>query len=145
MNTETAQDILNQAELIRLPLAVEFRKLDRRTFLTLTGITGGGLILGFSFSAGANPVPPAGANELVPNGFVRIGSDGKITLYAKNPEVGQGVKTSLPMMIAEELDANWADVQIEQAPINEAYYGRSLPAVHNRPRPAGTSAVRRVP
>lgn len=124
MSMETAQDILNQAESIHLPLAIEIRAIDRRTFLKLTGIAGGGLILGFSFNAGANPVPPASANELVPNGFVRIGSDGKITLYAKNPEVGQGVKTSLPMMIAEELDANWADVQIEQAPINEAYYGR---------------------
>ena len=124
MSMETAQDILNQAESIHLPVAIEIRAIDRRTFLKLTGIAGGGLILGFSFNAGANPVLPAGANELVPNGFVRIGSDGKITLYAKNPEVGQGVKTSLPMMIAEELDANWADVQIEQAPINEAYYGR---------------------
>lgn len=124
MNSMTLQDIINEAEMTVTPLALDIRRIDRRTFLKLTGVAGSGLILGFSFKTEANPLGPATTNEFVPSGFVRIATDGKITLYAKNPEVGQGVKTSLPMMIAEELDADWADVQIEQAPINESYYGR---------------------
>ena len=124
MNAITQHDIMNEAEMIAAPLVLDIRQIDRRTFLKLTGVTAGGMILGFSFRAEANPVPPATANEFVPNGFVRIGSDGKITIYAKNPEVGQGVKTSLPMIVAEELDVSWDVVNIVQAPINEAYYGR---------------------
>lgn len=124
MNSMMLHDIINEAEMQHGPLVLDIRQISRRTFLQLTGIATGGLILGFSLRSEANPVTPAAANEFVPNGFVRIDTDGKITLYAKNPEVGQGVKTSLPMMIAEELDANWDDIQIVQAPINEAYYGR---------------------
>jgi len=147
MNAITLQDILNEAEQTSRPGTLDIRALDRRTFLKMTGIAGGGLILGFSFRTEANPVPQAGTHEFVPNGFLRIATDGKITIYSKNPEVGQGVKTSLPMMVAEELDANWAAVQIEQAPINEAYYGRqsaggsqSTPTSWNISRQAGAVA-----
>jgi len=124
MNPVTLQDILDQTEQGTRPIAIDIRPVDRRTFLKLTGIAGGGLLLGFSFRADANPVPPANANEFVPNGFIRIATDGKITLYSKNPEIGQGIKTSIPMIVAEELDANWADVEVALAPTNEAYYGR---------------------
>ena len=95
-------------------------KLDRRQFLKVTGLLGGGLMLSF-----ATPRASASGAVLRPNGYLRIDADG-ITLYAKNPEIGQGVKTSLPMIVAEELDAAWDDVEVVQSPIDEATYGRQF-------------------
>ena len=92
-------------------------KLDRRQFMKLTGLVGGGLMLSFTL-----PRAAAAGGPLQPNGYVRIDADG-ITLLAKNPEVGQGVKTSLPMIVAEELDAAWDDVTVVQSPIDPATYG----------------------
>ena len=93
-------------------------KLDRREFLKLTGVAGGGLMLAFALPrAGAAP-----AGALAPNGYLRIDAAG-VSLYAKNPEIGQGVKTALPMIVAEELDVAWDDVQVLQAPIDQRRYG----------------------
>ncbi|MDE0349854.1 MAG: molybdopterin-dependent oxidoreductase [Gammaproteobacteria bacterium] len=96
---------------------VRIAKIGRREFLKLTGLVGGGLMLSFT---GLRAAATGGA--LHPNGFLRIDSEG-ITLYAKNPEIGQGVKTSLPMIVAEELDAAWEDVEVVQSPIDAATYG----------------------
>ena len=95
------------------PGDVRIGKLDRRQFLKLTGLVGGGLMLTF-----ATPKALAKGAVLQPNGYVKIDATG-IVLYAKNPEIGQGVKTSLPMIIAEELDAAWDDVQVVQSPIDQ--------------------------
>lgn len=108
------------------PARVEIVKLDRRTFLKLTGLAGGGLMLGFAMTY----APAAGARSreakaFAPNGYVKIDASG-ITVYAPNPEIGQGVKTSLPMIVAEELDAAWRDVHVEQSSIDEAIYGRQV-------------------
>ena len=105
------EEAVNGIEPIRIA------KIGRREFLKLTGLVGGGLMLSFT---GLRAAATGGA--LHPNGFLRIDSEG-ITLYAKNPEIGQGVKTSLPMIVAEELDAAWEDVAVAQSPIDEATYG----------------------
>ncbi len=94
-------------------------KLDRRQFLKMTGAVGGGLMLSFGASKSMAVTTP-GAFQ--PNGYVKIDESG-IVLYAKNPEIGQGVKTSLPMIVAEELDAAWEDVTVEQSRIDQAAYG----------------------
>ncbi len=100
-------------------------KLSRRGFIKLTGLAGGGLVLGLS--ATVTPREAAAqdgaASEFAPNPYIQIRPDGTIVLFSKNPDVGQGVKTSMPMIVAEELDADWADVTVEQAVIDEELYG----------------------
>jgi isoquinoline 1-oxidoreductase beta subunit len=100
--------------------------VDRRTFLRVTAIAGGGMLLHLSFTdpARAEEEPPAA--PVAPDVFVRIDADGKITLTAKNPEVGQMIKTTLPMLIAEEMDADWKDVRIVQADLDESKYGEQF-------------------
>jgi isoquinoline 1-oxidoreductase beta subunit len=92
---------------------------SRRFFLKASAVLGGGLLL--------RGVLPAMAADAAPlTAFIRIAPDGTVTIMSKNPEVGQGIKTMLPMVIAEELDVAWKDVRIEQAPLNEAVYGRQF-------------------
>lgn len=103
-------------------------KLDRRTFLRLTGLAGGGLMLGVTAGCSDNQPPepagtPDGQPAFQPNAFVQISENG-IFIYAPSPEIGQGVKTSLPMLVAEELDANWDDVTVVQAEIDADRYDR---------------------
>ena len=76
--------------------------LGRRDFLRVTAIAGGGILIGNWIGPRSASATPAAAFE--PNVFIRITPDGAITLISKNPEIGQGIKTSLPMLVAEELD-----------------------------------------
>jgi isoquinoline 1-oxidoreductase beta subunit len=124
-------------------------ELDRRAFLKVAGIAGGGLVLGFYIGDRATAVAKANddAQAFAPNAFLRIAPDGTIVIYAKSPEIGQGVKTSLPMIIAEELDADWSKVRVEQAPVNPSVYGRqsaggsrSIPTSWDQLRRAGATA-----
>ncbi|PTX91043.1 molybdopterin cofactor-binding domain-containing protein [Opitutus sp. ER46] len=105
--------------------------VDRRGFLKLSAAAGGGLLLGLSFSSAANA--PAtitnasadGADVFSPHALLRITPQGVVTIISKQPDMGQGVKTSLPMIIAEELEVDWKDVVIEQGDLNPAYGGQS--------------------
>ena len=92
---------------------------SRRLFLKVSAATGGGLLIGAGVADATMPVGPAATLSA----YVRIDPTGHITLQSKNPEIGQGIKTSLPMIIAEELDAIWADVRIEQAPTDLKAFG----------------------
>jgi isoquinoline 1-oxidoreductase subunit beta len=90
--------------------------LNRRAFLKMTGMAGPGLILGInlvnaSWAKGSAPE----TNYFEPSAFLRIGTDNTIRIIAKNPEIGQGVKTSLPQIIAEELDVDWEKIEVVQA------------------------------
>ena len=60
------------------------------------------------------------------NGFLKIGENGLVTIMSPNPEIGQNVKTSMPMIVAEELDVDWDDVLVEQAPLNTSIFKRQL-------------------
>lgn len=94
----------------------------RRSFLA-GAAAGGGLILGFSV-AGRGMAQTAGPAAL--NAYVRIAPDGVVTIASKNPEIGQGIKTSLPMIIAEELDVDWGKVRVVQAPNDPKVFGRQF-------------------
>jgi isoquinoline 1-oxidoreductase beta subunit len=101
---------------------------SRRDFLRKSALAGGGLILGsyfdMAYSAAnlvAKPAALAKQEAFKPNAFISIAPTGTVTLISKQPEIGQGIKTSLPMIIAEELEVNWKDVVIVQGDLDPAY------------------------
>ena len=113
--------------------APEFpRALSRRTMLWASAAAGGGLLLGFSLSftqalaANAGEGTTADAGPFAPDAFIRIDRAGKITLVMPQVEMGQGVYTSLSMIIAEELDAAFDHVTVEAAPPSDALYGNPV-------------------
>lgn len=100
-------------------------RLNRRAFLKITGLSCGGFTLAAylpdSNAATVRSVGSGRASQL--NAFISVGADGRVTIFAGNPDMGQGVKTSIPMIAAEELGVKWADVTVLQAPINRSLYG----------------------
>ena len=105
---------------------------NRRSFLKVSAATGGGLMLGFSWLASCTPPAPEEVVQEMPdnwfdiNGFLKIGDNGLVTIQSPNPEIGQNVKTAMPMIVAEELDVAWKDVIVEQAPLNTEIFTRQL-------------------
>src|ERR1700704_4483966 len=103
--------------------------LNRRSFLRVTALAGGGMMIAsyvdvaavFAQAPGGPPPAPP-----LPNSFIKIAPDGIVTIIGKNPEIGQGIRTSLPMIIADELDIDWKDVRIEQADLNPVKYGGQI-------------------
>ncbi len=104
---------------------METMQIDRRSFLRLSALAGGGLMIAAYFEPVAKVFGQAPATtNFISSAFIKISPDGVITLMAKNPEIGQGIKTSLPMIIADELDVDWKDVTLQQADLDETKYGR---------------------
>src|SRR3989454_1796404 len=99
--------------------------LSRRQFLSASAALGGGLLIGFRTGAAHTAESVAGA-AFTPNAFIRIGSDGQIVLTMPYVEMGQGTYTSIPMLIAEELEVDLKQVRLEHAPPNEKLYGNPL-------------------
>jgi isoquinoline 1-oxidoreductase beta subunit len=99
----------------------------RRVILKVTLAVGGGLMLGLGFPPEADAAAAewaSGATGAATLGaYLRIGPDSVVTIAAKNPEIGQGIKTMLPMIIADELDVDWSAVRIETAPVDVKAYG----------------------
>jgi isoquinoline 1-oxidoreductase subunit beta len=107
----------------RHPLAVG---LSRRRFLEAGVAAGGGLMLSLHLTFAKRDAEAAGAVSFAPNAFIRIESDGQIVLTMSYVEMGQGTYTSIPMLIAEELDVDLKQVRVEHAPPNEKLYANPL-------------------
>ncbi|MGC3981577.1 MAG: molybdopterin-dependent oxidoreductase [Steroidobacteraceae bacterium] len=98
-------------------------RVSRRMFLKLAGMSGGGLALAFYVGEQDSAHAQNAAGTFAPNAYVQISNDGSILIYSKGPEIGQGIKTAFGLIIAEELDADWNRVRVEQAAVNQALYG----------------------
>lgn len=104
---------------------------SRRNFIKTTAIAGGGIMIGFNLFTACkeNAKPAVDVSKLNFedfNAFIKISKEGFITIYSPNPEIGQGVKTTMPMIIAEELEADWDKVVVAQAPLDTKNYTRQL-------------------
>jgi isoquinoline 1-oxidoreductase beta subunit len=94
-------------------------KASRRDFLKASALAGGGLVIGFTLPGAARFAQAAA--EFKPNAYLRIGSDDTVTVICGLSEMGQGVLTAIPMLVAEELDADWLNVKVKQAPADPAF------------------------
>ncbi len=106
-------------------------KIGRRSFIRTSTLAGGGMMLGFSWLGSCKGKTEEQVMQMPKewfdiNGFLKIGDNGMVTIMSPNPEIGQNVKTAMPMIVAEELDVAWKDVIVEQAPLNTDIFTRQL-------------------
>ena len=105
--------------------------MNRRSFFKITTVAGGGLVLGFSMFGCKQPQEIAEVLEMPSewydiNAFLKIGNNGVVTIFSQNPEIGQNIKTSMPMIVAEELNVDWKKVIVEQAGLNTEGFQRQV-------------------
>ncbi|HEY3146338.1 MAG TPA: molybdopterin cofactor-binding domain-containing protein, partial [Dongiaceae bacterium] len=108
----------------RIPSCASYADLSRRNFLINSAVAGSGLVLSLSLPFGQGKA--GGTDSFAPNAFIRIGTDGEIVLTMPYVEMGQGTYTSIPMLIAEELEVSLKQVRLEHAPPNEKLYANPL-------------------
>jgi isoquinoline 1-oxidoreductase subunit beta len=108
----------------RIASDTSYANLSRRNFLINSGVAGGGLVLSLSLPFGQGKA--VGTDSFAPNAFIRIGTDGQIVLTMPYVEMGQGTYTSIPMLIAEELEVGLKQVRLEHAPPNEKLYANPM-------------------
>ena len=104
---------------------------NRRSFLKASALSGGGMLLGFSWLASCQTKTDEATISMPEewydfNAYLKIGENGVVTILSPNPEGGQNIKTSMPMIVAEELDVDWKKVVVEQAPLNTELYQRQF-------------------
>lgn len=104
---------------------------NRRSFMKVSGLVGGGILIGFNlFTACKEKVePPVDIAKLDYkdfNAFIKIADNGAVTIFSPNPEIGQGIKTAMPMIIAEELGVDWDNVYVQQAPLDTKNFTRQV-------------------
>jgi isoquinoline 1-oxidoreductase beta subunit len=97
-------------------------RLDRRSFLKISALASGGVLIGLQLEPEAKAQRGGPQAPPDPHVYIKVAPDGTVTLMAKNPEVGQGIRTMLPMLIAEELDVDWKSVKIEQTDFDDTKY-----------------------
>jgi isoquinoline 1-oxidoreductase beta subunit len=111
---------------------MENKGIKRRNFLKISAAAGGGILLGFSWLTSCQKMEevvhvlemPSDWFEM--NAFLKIGDNGVVTIFSQNPEIGQNIKTSMPMIVAEELDIDWKNVIVEQAGLNTDIFQRQV-------------------
>ncbi len=118
-------------------------RIDRRSFLQLSALAGGGLALDLYRSPLAAAQRIGDPVDLTPQAFIRIAPDGVVTIMARASETGQGMRNMLPMLIAEELDVDWKDVRVQQADLDEKKYGPQFSG-GSANTPMGWDPMRRV-
>ena len=118
-------------------------RLNRRSFLKLTALAGGGLALDLYRSPLTAAQGPGAIPDLSPQAFIHISKDGVVTIMARASESGQGMRNMLPMLIAEELDVDWKNVRVKQAELNEKIYGPQFSG-GSANTPTGWEPLRRV-
>jgi isoquinoline 1-oxidoreductase beta subunit len=123
-------------------MTTDSRLIDRRHFIKVGALAGGGLFVGTLVRLGELDAAEPIAADFTPNAFIRITSSGAVSIIAPNSEMGQGVKTSLPMIVAEELDVAWEQVTITQGDLNPAY-GRQT-SVGSQSTPSNFAPLRRA-
>ena len=140
--------------LKKVKMSIIKTKIGRRSFIKNTSLASGGLVLGFSF---LNSCKPEQATEMAVkempkewfdiNGYLKIGDNGLVTIMSPNPEIGQNVRTSMPMILADELEIDWDQVIVVQAPLNTDLYSwqvaggsRSISSSWQSLRMAGATA-----
>lgn len=108
-------------------MAIIKTKVNRRSFLKASAVAGGGMMLGFNWACTPGPMVKGTPDEWYNvNAFLKIGDNGLVTIMSPNPEIGQNVKTAMPMIVAEELDVDWNDVIVEQAGLDTENFSRQL-------------------